>query len=74
MAQNNRQISRIDIFALIFFAALFIVWLYTGRPDWLRYLYLGLAFLYVFVVRTVAYNCRKRKEEAELDEKNESQS
>ena len=74
MAQNNRQISRLDIFAFIFFAALFVVWLYTGRLGWLRYLYLGLAFLYIFVVRIVAYNCRRRKEEAEPDEKNRPQS
>ncbi|MDE5707845.1 MAG: hypothetical protein K2I32_00090 [Alistipes sp.] len=74
MAQNNRQISRLDIFAFIFFAALFVVWLYTGRLGWLRYLYLGLAFLYIFVVRIVAYNYRKKKAEAELDEKNRPQS
>lgn len=74
MAQNNRQVSRVDIAALVFFAALFIVWLYTGRPDWLRYLYLGLAFLYIFVVRIVANNYRRRKEEAELEEKNGPQS
>ena len=59
MVNGNRQISRIDIFALIFFALLFIVWLYAGRLEWLRYLYLGLAFLYIFVVRIVVYNCRK---------------
>ncbi|MDE7304735.1 MAG: hypothetical protein K2N04_02330 [Alistipes sp.] len=74
MAQGNRQISRSDIVAFVFFAALFVVWLYTGRPDWLRYLYLALAFLYIFVVRIVVYNCRKRKEEAEFGKKNESQS
>ncbi|WP_296007470.1 hypothetical protein [uncultured Alistipes sp.] len=72
MVNGNRQISRIDIFALIFFALLFIVWLYAGRLEWLRYLYLGLAFLYIFVVRIVVYNCRKRKEDAEPDKKNES--
>ncbi len=74
MVKGNRQISRIDIFALIFFALLFIVWLYAGRLEWLRYLYLGLAFLYIFVVRIVVYNCRKRKEEAEFGKKNGSQS
>lgn len=72
MTQNNRQISRIDIFALIFFAVLFVVWLYAGRPDWLRYLYLGLAFLYIFVIRIVAYNYRKRREEADADEQNDT--
>lgn len=71
MAQNNRQISRIDIIALVFFGALFIVWLYTGRQEWLRYLYLGLAFLYVFVVRIVVYNLRKKREEAHFDEERE---
>lgn len=74
MVKGNRQISRIDIFALIFFALLFIVWLYTGRPEWLRYLYLGLALLYIFVIRIVAYNQRRRRADAELDEKNGSQS
>ncbi|MDE6445391.1 MAG: hypothetical protein K2L06_00820 [Alistipes sp.] len=74
MATGNRQISRTDIFALVFFAALFIVWLCTGRPDWLRYLYLGLALLYVFVIRIVAYNCRRRREETESDRENGAQS
>lgn len=70
MVQNNRQISRLDIIALIFFAVLFVVWLYTGRVNWFRYLYLGLAFLYIFVIRIVAYNYRKRRAEAESDEEN----
>lgn len=71
MAQNNRQISRIDIIALAFFAALFVVWLYTGRQEWLRYLYLGLAFLYLFVIRIVSYNLRKKREEARFDDDKE---
>lgn len=74
MAQGNRPISRSDIFALVFFAALFVVWLFAGRPDWLRYLYLALAFLYLFVIRIMAYNWRRRREEAESDGKDESQS
>lgn len=73
MTDDNRQVTRLDMAALAFFAVLFVVWLYTGRCEWLRYLYLGLAFLYIFVIRIVAYNCRKRKEEAERDE-NQPQS
>ena len=68
MASNNRPIPRIDIIALVFFVAIFVVWLFTGRQEWLRYLYLGLALLYIFVVRIVAYNLRKKKEEACFDE------
>ncbi len=70
MAPNNRQITRIDIVAFVFLALLFVVWLCTGRQEWFRYLYLGLAFLYIFVVRIVAYNLCKKKEEARFDEEN----
>lgn len=70
MARNNRQITRIDFVAFVFFAALFAVWLCTGRCDWLRYLYLALAFLYLFVVRIVVYNYRRKREEARFDEDN----
>jgi len=72
MASNNRPIPRIDIIALAFFAALFVVWLYTGRSDWFRYLYLALAFLYLFVIRIVANNYRRKKEEARFDEKKDN--
>ncbi len=69
MADNNRQITRLDVAVFAFFAVLFAVWLYTGRADWLRCLYLGLAFLYIFVIRIAANNCRCRRERARSGEK-----
>lgn len=67
-SSNDRRISRFDAGALLFFVVLFVVWLSTGRCEWLRYLYLALVFLYLFVVRIVVYNRRKKKEEARLDD------
>lgn len=74
MADNNRQATKLDGAVLAFFAVLFAVWLCTGRPDWLRCLCLGLALLYIFVIRIVAYNCRRRRADAGSDGKNDLRS
>ncbi|MCM1150596.1 MAG: hypothetical protein NC209_00525 [Alistipes sp.] len=73
-SSNNRQISRIDWIALVVFTALFLAWYLTdGRFAWLRYLLLGLMFFHLFVVRIVAHNYYKRKEESRFDGENKEQ-
>lgn len=55
----KRRILKSDWWALAIIGALSAAWLATGFV-WLRYLVLGCAFFYLFVVRIVAHNLNNK--------------